>query len=117
MDDRYKLLKNFIHNEMNITRDEVREWVKEAAVATAQQEFRRMLQQENMQAFFKKLCEEELKKAIGFGSSFNSRDSLLSKAIADKICQHVFARMQIKIGDPHPDAPFPNLVTEAEQPT
>ena len=31
--DKYEMFKNFMHNELGITRDDIRTWIREAAIA------------------------------------------------------------------------------------
>lgn len=40
--DKYEMFKNFMHNELGISRDEIRQWVREAV----EDEARRMVSQE-----------------------------------------------------------------------
>lgn len=52
-DNRYKMLKNFIHNELGITRDEIRDWVQQAIQPVVQRECEKLDLRKNAEQQFK----------------------------------------------------------------
>jgi len=81
--EKYKLLKNFMHNELGISREDIREWVKEAV----KEEAKRMVAQE-----FEKFSPSEIVKNLLFESKYWGQKQiqedcrkLLVEVLKDKI--------------------------------
>lgn len=67
--NKWLMFKNFLHNEMDITKEDIRQWVKESCEDVA----RRMVENEFEKFTLSKLIERELQKPGFYDKRFKDR--------------------------------------------
>jgi hypothetical protein len=75
MDNRYKIFRNFMANELQITRDDIKLWCKEAI----QDITKKLIEQINI----KELILKEIKDRLNYGTS------TISKEIANELSKRI----------------------------
>ena len=81
-DDKWLLFKQFLHNEMYISKDDIREWVHKSCEDIA----RRMVEQEFENFNLKTLIAGEVRKTDFYGTQFKDRVyTELSKQLIKKL--------------------------------
>ncbi len=83
MDSKYKMFRNFMYNELNITKEDIKEWTKEAVKEVAQDRLRQI----NIEGIVWDQINSWRKKS--------DLNGLIAKGIAESIAK----KMDIKIKD------------------
>jgi hypothetical protein len=94
--ENYKEIKNYIHNDLKITKEDILEVVRQE---TQKQIEAFMKDETNFTTFIRKAYEDSIKIAIcgdswSFGSSFKDK---ITSIIKDKIGQMVVDKLDIKV--------------------
>ena len=84
MNDKYKMFKNFMHNELGISKEDIREWVRESI----KEEVKNVVEQ----AHGKCNIEGEIRKAIK-DNDFWSSDGRLKPEVYKSVCAEVGERI------------------------
>lgn len=80
MNDKYKLFKNFMHNELGISKEDIHEWVRE----TIKEEIKNIVEH----AYGKCNIESEIRKAIISYDMWSDKNKLQPEVL-DKVCKEV----------------------------
>ena len=88
----YKEIKNFFHNELNISKEEVRKLMKEAIRAETTAQTKRILQSETGSNHFENILKtvvkntvEDILKSKGYNSSRDKITKMISEVVASQI--------------------------------
>lgn len=84
VNDKYKMFKNFMHNELGISKEDIREWVRESI----KEEVKNIV----TQAYGKCNIENEVRKAIKDNDLWSS-DGRLKPEIYKLVCAEVGMRI------------------------
>jgi hypothetical protein len=78
-EDKWKMFKNYMHNELGITKDDIRDWVKEAVVEQAE----RMVKKEFDNFDVHRVVEKVISDDNYFGNKSLKRD--IKQELAEQI--------------------------------
>lgn len=83
MDDKWLMFKNYMHNELGITKDDIRVWIKEAA----HEEARKLVDQTFKRFDIKDFCNQYIKENLLESTAFwgLSKESDFKRKIANEI--------------------------------
>ena len=73
MSDKYKLFKQFMHNELGISREDIREWIREACKEEAHKVVSNAFDNFNMDVVIKKTVFDERYYPRGFQENIKER--------------------------------------------
>lgn len=95
--DKYILLKNLIHNELGVTKSDIRCWVKEAVDDVISQELKNYINQNN----FQKMVNDKITRAVneamvGYAQPYEQQQKVKDK-IARVISDNVLSNLDIQI--------------------
>ena len=90
----YKLLKNLIHNELKITRDNIKAWCMEATQQEAKQFIHRRIQQMGFDFLIEKVVRDCVSEILT-GNNFTGTN--LKKVITEKIAADVYKSIDVSI--------------------
>ncbi len=90
----YKLLKNLIHNELKITKSDIKAWCQEAVKQETKSEVHRYIQKNNFEAIVNKAVKECVAEIVA-GNSFTGTN--LKKVVAEKLANQVASSITIGI--------------------
>ena len=96
-DERYVMLKNFIHNELGITKDDVQEWIKETIETVVTAEFQRINQQTDFSEMLNDIALKEFNKVLGDRHMYGGESGLkkvIGRTLADRICAKLNITME-----------------------
>ena len=82
MESKYKLFKNFMHNELGITKDDIKMWTKEVVSTEVEKMFKDKYSDFNVE----KIAEQEVRRILSL-NIYNLSDikANIAKGISEKI--------------------------------
>jgi DNA polymerase sigma len=88
MNDKYKMFKNFLHNELGLTKEDIREWIREAI----SEEVRKVVKESYEKCDIREVLKTEIKSVLTkydwFGSDL--KESIQKLAVAEMTKGYVF---------------------------
>lgn len=91
--DKWKMFKNFLHNELGISKEDIREWI----LAAVKDEVERLLSTDRGKVLLTE-CNKAIQKEIRsylIGSWGSGPTDLFKKAVADAITQRINVRVAV----------------------
>ncbi len=90
--DKYKMFRNFMVNELGVGRDDVRQWTQEAI----HREVQKILGQLNVEGMVRTTIDTRVRDAIKGPSYNNGFSDALLKVVRDAIAQEISGRIQFR---------------------
>lgn len=85
--DKWSMFKNYLHNELGITKEDIREWIDEAV----RDEARKLVEQSFKKYSLRDRIDDAIKDINLWGSTN------LKTAISNEVAKRIFERMEIKM--------------------
>lgn len=85
--DKWSMFKNYLHNELGITKEDIREWIDEAV----RDEARKLVEQSFAKYSLRDRIDDAIKDANLWGQTN------LKTAISNEVAKRIFERLEIKI--------------------
>ena len=85
--DKWSMFKNYLHNELGITKEDIREWIDEAVRDEA-----RKLVEQSFETYSLRARIDDAIKDINFWGETN-----LKTAISNEVAKRIFERLEIKM--------------------
>lgn len=83
-DDKYKMFKNFMHNELQITREDIQEWVKESV----REEAHKVIKQSCGKFDIDAIVHNQLYKYNWYNSDAELKKDILDTALSQIITEY-----------------------------
>ena len=90
----YKLLKNLIHNELKITKEDIKFWCVEAVQQETKSEVHRYIQKNDFESLINKAVQQCVSEIVA-GNTFTGTN--LKKIIAEKLAEQIATSITIGI--------------------
>ena len=85
--DKWSMFKNYLHNELGITKEDIREWIDEAV----RDEARKLVEQSFEKYSLRARIDDAIKDINLWG------ETNLKTAISNEVAKRIFERLEIKI--------------------
>ena len=86
---KWKMFKNYLHNEIGVTKDDIRAWIKEACNDVAEKLIKQELGEFDPERIVKKVVDDTIKEHSYYSSSG------LKKEITDKVARRLTDRFMM----------------------
>ena len=86
MENKWLMFKNYMHNELGITKEDIREWIQEAV----ENEAKRMVQQE-----FNSFDVKNVVKRMVYNDEFFGSQTL-KRQLTDEVSKNIMERIEFK---------------------
>lgn len=87
--DKYKMFKNFMHNELDISKEDIRQWVKEAVAEEARKLVLQSYESFNVESYIENCIIQK---------GYYSNNRQLITELKDKIAKLLANKLEIVIG-------------------
>jgi len=88
--DKYKMFKNYMHNELGISRDDINQWVRDTIKETINNFFSKW----NMKEYVLKIAERQIKEGFARG-----RESDYVKSVRMEVANIIAAKIEMSINE------------------
>lgn len=85
--DKWSMFKNYLHNELGITKEDIREWIDEAV----RDEARKLVEQSFEKYSLRARIDDAIKDINLWG------ETNLKSAISNEVAKRIFERLEIKM--------------------
>jgi hypothetical protein len=90
MTSKYKMFKNFLHNEMEISKEDIQDWVKEAVISEVEKKISQLVQSRGVQ----NRISDTIKHELNYGALRNT----LASQLASKLYISLDESKEVKSG-------------------